>query len=147
VIFLLAEDDAHQVTGGLSGAAHAFLFIGTVVSVAFILFLLRRRQLRGKYAMVWTIAAFALAILAIFPGVLAWVSEQLGITYPPALFAVVAIGFLLVVVIQFSWELTRQEDHTRKLAEEIGLLRSELDDVKRDRQSIDSNTTIMPSDE
>jgi hypothetical protein len=128
--FVLADDASHQVTGGLSAAAHVFLFIGTVLSVGFILFLLRRRQLRGKYAMVWTVAAFALAVLAVFPGLLAWVSEQLGITYPPALFAVVAIGFLLVVVIQFSWELTRQEDRTRTLAEELALLRSELEAAK-----------------
>jgi len=139
---VVLADDAHVVQGGLSGAAHVFLFVGTVLSVAFILFLLRRRQLRGKYAMVWTIAAFALAVLAVFPGLLAWVSEQLGITYPPALFAVVAIGFLLVVVIQFSWELTRQEDRTRTLAEEIGLLRAELEAERRDGSKPESSTSV-----
>jgi hypothetical protein len=60
---------------------------------------------------------------------------------------VVAIGFLLVVVIQFSWELTRQEDRTRTLAEEIALLRAELQSSRDETQSVDSNTTIIPSDE
>ena len=142
--------DERVIPGGLSTAAHVFLVIGTLASVAFILFLLRRRQLHGKYAMVWTAAAMSLAMLAIFPGLLTKISEWLGVSYPPILFAVVAIGFLLVVVIQLSWELTRQEDRTRALAEELALLRSELDDDPggpRQASVVDSNTTIRPSAE
>src|SRR3954452_8788322 len=111
--------EGHPIAGGLSAGAHVFLFIGTVASIAFILLLLRRRQLRGKYAMLWTASAISLGLLAVFPGLLTKISEWLGVSYPPILFAVVAIGFLLVIVIQFSWELTRQEDRTRTLAEEL----------------------------
>lgn len=129
------------IPGGLSTAAHVFLVLGTLASIAFIMFLLRRRQLRGKYAMVWTAAALGLAVLAIFPGLLTRISELLGVTYPPILFAIVAIGFLLVVVIQFSWELTRQEDRTRTLAEELALLRNELE-AEREQAAVDE-----PSDQ
>src|SRR5512143_2417622 len=123
----MLADETHQIQGGLSTAAHVFLAIGARCSIAFILFLLRRRQLRGKYAMLWTASALTLGVLAAFPGLLTKISEWLGVSYPPILFAVVAIGFLLVIVIQFSWELTRQEDRTRTLAEELGLLRAELE--------------------
>ncbi len=112
---------------GLSGSAHVFLIAGTVASVLFILLLLRRRHLRGKYAMLWTGLGAFLLVLAIFPGLLATVSEWIGVHYAPALFLVVAVGFLLVVVIHFSWELSRLEDRTRTLAEEVGLLRTQLE--------------------
>lgn len=128
---MIFGDESHPIQGGLSFGAHVFLFLGTVASIAFILFLLRRRQLRGKYALLWTAAAISLGLLAVFPGLLTRISEWLGVTYPPILFAVVAIGFLLVIVIQFSWELTRQEDRTRTLAEELALLRSELESERR----------------
>jgi len=130
---MILTQDAHPIPGGLSLGAHIFLVLGTVASIAFILLLLRRRQLRGKYALLWTAAAISLGLLAVFPGLLTKTSELIGVSYPPILFTVVAIGFLLVIVIQFSWELTRQEDRTRTLAEELALLRSELDAERRGR--------------
>jgi len=134
---LLAAQDPTDVNGpsGLSLTAHLFLVAGTLASVLFIMMLLRRRQLRGKYAMLWTTLGVSLFILSLVPSVLTWVSELLGIFYPPALFLVVAIGFLLVIVIQFSWELSRMEDRTRTLAEEIALLRAELDLQHHDEPS------------
>ncbi|MCX7620757.1 MAG: DUF2304 domain-containing protein [Acidimicrobiales bacterium] len=121
-----ADPNALSEPTGLSGSAHVFLILGTVASVGFILVLLRRRHLRGKYAMLWTGLGLFLLVLAIFPGLLATVSEWIGVHYAPALFLVVAVGFLLVVVIHFSWELSRLEDRSRTLAEEVGLLRTEL---------------------
>ena len=80
-------DETHQIQGGLSTAAHIFLAVGALCSIAFILFLLRRRQLRGKYAMLWTASALTLGVLAAFPGLLTKISEWLGVSYPPILFA------------------------------------------------------------
>jgi hypothetical protein len=39
-----------------------------------------------------------------------------------------AVGFLFVVVVHYSWELSRLENRTRTLAEELALLRAQLDD-------------------
>ena len=66
-------------------------------------------------------------MLAIWPGLLKSLSEFVGVYYPPALFLLITTGFLFLIVIQFSWELSRNEDRTRTLAEEIALLRAELD--------------------
>ena len=69
-----------------------------------------------------------LAILAVFPDLLVWISDLFGIGYPPATFMLLALSFLLVLVLHFSWELSRLEDRTRALAEEYALLRGELDE-------------------
>lgn len=115
-----------EVPGGLSTEARWFVALMGVGAVVFILVLLRRRQLQGKYALLWTGLALVLGLLGLFPGLLTWVSEQVGIYYPPALFLLVASGFLFAVVIQFSWELSRLTDRSRRLAEEVALLRAEL---------------------
>ena len=49
----------------------------------------------------------------------------MGVDYPPAVFLGVAVAFLLVVVVQFSWELSRLEERSRVLAEEVAFLRAE----------------------
>ena len=119
------DGDPSSVTGGLTPEARVFVAVVGLGAVVFILVLLRRRQLRGKYALLWTGLAVALGVLGLFPGLLTWVSEAVGIYYPPALFLLVCVGFLFAVVIQFSWELSRLEDRSRLLAEELAILRAE----------------------
>jgi hypothetical protein len=122
---VLAQEPT-TVVGDLSTRGHIFIAIVTVLALAFILRLVRRRQLAGKYAMLWTAVAAFLGVLAIWPGLLTSISEFVGVYYPPALFLLITTGFLFIIVIQFSWELSRNEDRTRTLAEEIALLRAEL---------------------
>ena len=56
------------------------------------------------------------------------VSDLFGISYPPATFMLLALSFLLILVLHFSWELSRLEDRTRALAEEHALLRQEVEE-------------------
>lgn len=112
--------------GDLSTRAHVVIGLLTVGALAFILRLLRRGQLRSKYALLWTAAIVPLGLLAVWPGLLTWVSEQAGVFYPPTLFLLAAVGFLFLVVVHFSWELSRLEERTRTLAEEVAILEAEL---------------------
>jgi hypothetical protein len=118
---------AQEGPGGLSTSAHVLIAIGTVVTVAFILAMLRRNEVRSKYALVWTVVGAFLGLLAAFPGLLDRLSELVGIDYPPALFLLLTTGFLFLVVIEFSRELTRLDARTRVLAEEVAFLRNERD--------------------
>jgi hypothetical protein len=67
----------------------------------------------------------ALALLAVFPDALDRTSLWIGIAYPPTTLFLVAITLLLLVAVHFSWELSRLEERTRVLAEELALLRAQ----------------------
>jgi hypothetical protein len=69
-----------------------------------------------------------LAIAAAVPNLLDWAADLLGIWYQPTLFLLLAIGFLLLLAMHFSYELSRVEKRVRVLAEELALLRRDLDD-------------------
>jgi hypothetical protein len=140
MIALLAQEST-TVVGDLSTRGHVFIAVVTIAALVFILRLVRRRQLAGKYAMLWTAVAFLLGVLAIWPGLLKSLSEFVGVYYPPALFLLVTTGFLFLIVIQFSWELSRNEDRTRTLAEEIALLRAELGLSEAAERRDDASTT------
>jgi hypothetical protein len=77
--------------------------------------------------MLWSTVGAGLVILAAFPGLLDWTAGRLGIYYPPAAFLMAAVAFLFVLGVHFSWELSRLEERTRTLAEEVALLRDDLD--------------------
>lgn len=101
--------------------------VGAVATLVVLFELLRQRRLREKYAVFWvTVALFAI-VVAIFPPVLAGLAGLLGVTVPTNLLFFVASMLLLLVSMQHSYELSRLEERTRTLAEEVALLRLEIE--------------------
>ena len=96
-----------------------------LIGAWFLLRLLRRRQLRGKYTLLWMFVGVVVLALAVFPTLLDHTANVLGIYSGPNLLFLLSIAFLLLVCIYFSWELSRLEERTRVLAEEVAILRGE----------------------
>ena len=99
--------------------------------LVFIVRLVRRGHLRAKYSMLWLFVGVGVAAFAIFPDILTWASDRLGIAYPPATFLLFAVAFLVMLALHFSWELSRLEDRTRSLTEEVALLTERVDACDR----------------
>jgi uncharacterized protein involved in response to NO len=98
---------------------------GTVV-LACILELLRRQQLREKYATIWLAIGLIVAPIGFFPSVLNGLARHLGVANGASL--VLFAGFILVLLVSLhlSWEASRLEGETRTLSEESALVRAEL---------------------
>ena len=109
--------------------ARVVLILVTLVSLLFILRLVRYRRLQGKYALLWGAVGIFIGVFAIVPDVLVPVARAMGVAEgnEPAIVFFAAIAFLFLVVVQFSWELSRLEERSRSLAEEVALLRAELE--------------------
>lgn len=102
--------------------------IGSIVTLALLFELLRRKHLREKYAVFWVVVALATLVTAVVPDVLFWLAELLGVAVPANLLFFIASMVLLAVSIQHSHELGRLEEQTRSLAEEVALLTTRLVD-------------------
>ncbi|MGH9040712.1 MAG: DUF2304 domain-containing protein [Acidimicrobiia bacterium] len=96
--------------------------------LAFILMLVRRRQLREKYAVLWLGVGVFSILLTLARPLLDRVSLALGIAYGPSTLFLFSTVFLMAVAAHLSWEVSRLEERTRRLAEEIALLRVEAVD-------------------
>ncbi len=101
--------------------------VGSVVVLAAILEMMRRHRLREKYAVIWFFVAAGVLTLAVFPGLLVGTAELVGVQVPANLLFFVGSLVLLVLTLQHSYELGRLEEKTRTLAEELALLRLEVD--------------------
>lgn len=101
--------------------------VGAFLTLLVIVDLLRRRQLREKYAVLWLIVSLFVALFAVFPSALSALSELAGVKTPVNLLFFVAALVLLVVCVQLSYEISRLEDETRAIAEELAILRLELE--------------------
>jgi hypothetical protein len=107
---------------------HILLLAAAVVTLAVIIELSRRSQLRMKYTVVWLIVGLAIALLAIAPGLFNTVAHGVGVKSPPDLLVAFAALFLLMVCVYLSWEVGRLEDRSGILAEEVALLRAEFEE-------------------
>jgi hypothetical protein len=99
--------------------------LAALASLAFIVELLRRRQLQEKYAILWLVVSVIMVPLAFFPAINDHVAGLLGIKSGVSLGLFLAIVFLLLVVVHLSWKVSRLEEETRTLAEDIALMRTE----------------------
>ncbi|MDQ1519750.1 MAG: hypothetical protein QOI55_823 [Actinomycetota bacterium] len=113
--------------------AHVLTAIAGIATTLFILRLVGRGQLRSKYALLWLAIGVLVLPLALFPHVLVTVSDWFGVAYAPTTFLVFAIGFLLVIVIHLSRELSQVETHLRTVAEDLALLRASTEAQHKSR--------------
>jgi len=107
--------------------------VGSVLVLLGIIELLRRRQLGEKYAVLWLVVGILLLIFTVFPGLLTGLASGLGVAVPTNLMFFVGILFLVGVVLHLSWEVSRLENETRKLAEDQAILRLEVEQLQRNK--------------
>jgi hypothetical protein len=113
----------------MSLAARILVLLVAAVILAFVLRLVGQRKLRSKYALLWLVLGLVMLPIAAFPGISDRVADWLGIESTPALLLMMASAVLLLIVIHYSWELSRLEVRSRRLAEEVALLGSRLDEA------------------
>jgi hypothetical protein len=107
---------------------HIIVILCALVTLTVIVELSRRRQLHTKYMVVWLLVGILIAVFAIAPQLFNRIAHGVGVKNPPDLLVVVASLFLLMVSVYISWEVGRLGDKTRILAEEVALLRNQLDE-------------------
>lgn len=121
-------------TGSLIGGLIVAGFIG------FILFLLRRHQLREKYAVLWLVVGVVILVLVLFPEVLFWATAVAGIQVPTNLLFAATLVLLLGVCLHLAWEMSRSEDRIRRLSEEVALLRAKTQRLEDERDEPDPSS-------
>jgi len=88
--------------------------------------LIRRDHLKERYSLIWLAASIVLLVFSSWRELLHFIALRLGIYYPPSFLFLLAIGFLIVLLLHFSTVISSQSDHNKRLAQEIGALKSRL---------------------
>lgn len=108
-----------------------FAVVGTGLLLLLLLELVRRRRLLERYALVWLGSALVLLALGIWKGLLADVSDAIGIAYPPSALFVIAFGFILFLLLHFSIAVSRLTDQSKVLAQRLALLEERTRELER----------------
>jgi hypothetical protein len=102
-----------------------------IVIVTAMLWMLRTRRISEKYAAIWIVVTAAVVLLGVFPELAFWLSRLVGVQTPVNLVFSVALVVLAAVCMQLSTELSTLEEETRTLAEEVALLRADMETALR----------------
>jgi hypothetical protein len=105
--------------------------IAALAALVLVFELLRRRRLREKYAALWVVIAVGTLVVAVFPGLLRWVADLVGIQTPSNLLFFGSLIVLFAVSLQLSREVGLLEEQSRRLAEEVGTLSLRLDALEK----------------
>jgi hypothetical protein len=107
--------------------------IASLLTLAVVVEMLRRRRLRERHAIWWLVAGGLAFVISVFPQSLEWAAGLLGFDAPINLAFFASLILLFLVALQHSAELTKAESHNRDLAEQLALLEirvRELETVK-----------------
>ncbi|WP_228501983.1 MULTISPECIES: DUF2304 domain-containing protein [unclassified Plantibacter] len=105
--------------------------VGALLTLGIVIEMLRRRSLRERHAVWWLIAGLLALVIGVFPQVLVWAAQLIGVEIPTNLVFFVSIFILFLVSIQHSSELTTLEQRSRTLAEESALQDLRIRELER----------------
>jgi hypothetical protein len=103
---------------------------GCLLLIGIIVELIRRRKLAEGYSLLWLLAGFVLLLLAIWREVLHIFATAVGVFYPPAALFLVGFIFFFLILLQFSVVISQLSRHNKTLAQQIALLRQEIQQLQ-----------------
>ena len=107
--------------------------VTSVVLLAAVIDMVRRRKLTEEYSLVWITAAVLLLAVSLSRNVLHMAARWLGVAYPPALLLLGLIVAGFVALLYVSSVLSRQRQQIERLVEEIALLSAQVRDLEAQR--------------
>ena len=116
---------------GLGVKPQRIAVIVTLLFLALVIELVRRRRLVERYALLWISAALVLVVLAVWNGALNWIADTLGILSPPNALFLIGVGALFVLALHFSVAFSRLSEETKILAQEVARLDREQRRIRK----------------
>jgi hypothetical protein len=118
------------VSGGLGFKVQLVAILGSLLLLGIIISLVRNRRLREEHALLWLLTGIILLVLSLVRPLLDILSRLIGIYYPPAALFLVGFGFTLLILMHFSVLVSDLTERNKRLAQEIALLKQELEELK-----------------
>ena len=116
-----------------SGSTRVVALLVSIVFLAAVLTLVRRGKLREEYTPIWIVVALAIMVLSVWFDGLRYITRMVGAWAPSSTLFFFGVVFLLILCLNYAVRLSSLTLHVKLLAQELAILRSELE--RRSRPS------------
>lgn len=101
-----------------------------ILAIVYFFTLISKNRLGYKYGLTWIVVAFVISIISMWPDALTFVAKIMGVATPSNAMFFLGFVFLLMVVFSLSITISKEIDKTRRLTQDLGILRKELHDYQ-----------------
>ena len=105
--------------------------IGSISLLIFIIILIRQHRLKEEYSLLWLFFTVFFIIFSVWRNGLEWISDLMGIAYPPAALFLILIMALFVIMIEFSLIISKQSERIKSIGQNIGLMKQEISELRK----------------
>ena len=109
-------------------------------SALIIFVLIRNDQLHASHGIAWVIAALAMALLGLAPGIFDQLASRVGVAYPPALAFTLALAVVAIKLLVDDIERSRLKMRQTRLIQRMALLENELRRLKEQSRAPQANS-------
>lgn len=106
-----------------------FIIIGVII-IVYIFHTVKNGKFSVNESIFWLFGGFLVLLLSIFPGLIDFVAQKIGIDYPPSLLFMLCSVFLLFMCFRNNRRIAEQQEKIIELAQQVTLLKSKENDKK-----------------
>ncbi|MFN0150998.1 MAG: DUF2304 domain-containing protein [bacterium] len=118
--------------------------LGSVGLLLIVINLVRKRRLAEEYSLLWLLVGLGFVCISAFRGLIEEIAGLLGIVYAPSAIFLIAIFFIVWLLLHFSLIVSDLATRNRTLAQEIALLRLEMEKAATRRADDGAGTGAAP---
>ncbi|MDD4376372.1 MAG: DUF2304 domain-containing protein [Clostridia bacterium] len=78
-------------------------------------------------SIIWILGTLVIIILAIFPNLMTYLANSVGIEYAPSLFFLMCIIFLLLINFRNTKKISKQQEKIVALVQELSIIKNKLE--------------------
>ena len=95
-----------------------------LLALGFLVYVVRtvnKKKLQMRFSVVWILVALGLMVMALFPGLVFWITELAGMETPANFLYLCAIFLLLVLCFSHTVQLSRQAEQIKALTQQLAI--------------------------
>ena len=91
------------------------------ISLIYVLYRISISKLQIEYAVFWIICSMGMILISVFPEIVYFIAQKLGMISPVNVVFIVTIGLLFLKVFMMTLELSALESKVKELVEKIAI--------------------------
>lgn len=99
--------------------------VALLLVVVIITHFVKKNRITVKYAIIWYIALLVLILFSIFPELLGWLTNLVGMQLSSNFLFVLLIAFLFFICISLTIIVSEQKEQIRKLIQEVSIIKKD----------------------
>lgn len=103
----------------------------SLLVILLVVHLIRRKQLRVEYSIVWLFGSSLLIFFSVWRDFLDIVADFLGIFYAPALLLLIMILVGTLGFLHFSVKMSMQAEYNKKMTQRVALLQHRVEELSK----------------